>query len=202
MNVLVFNTTTMVADIVLYTNNEKIFSRLDTVSKHSESLMVKIDDILQSNNLEVSDIDYIGVCVGPGSFTGIRLSLAIMKGFMTANPKIKAVGFTTLEMMQKCYNSNESVAYVMNALSGKYYVKLSDGEPFLSYDIANLNCPIIGLREESLPFANSYIDFDPQIMLELVLEKIELKQVSDDLSPLYLRKSQAEENLNADKKND
>lgn len=200
MKVLVFNTTTQVADLALLNGEQTLIKRLETQSKHSESLLVEIEKLLESQKLSVLDLDYVGVSIGPGSFTGIRLSLAILKGFLTANKNLKAVGFTTLELMEKCYHSDENLAFVMNALSGKYYVSYSGGEPFLCFDISNLNKKIVGLMEEGLIVADDYVELDGLKMLELVLEKIEKGQVSEDLAPLYLRNSQAEENLNANRK--
>lgn len=200
MKVLVFNTTTQNADLALLNGQQTLFKRLATQSKHSESLLLEIENLLESQNLTVNDLDYVGVSIGPGSFTGIRLSLAILKGFLTANKKLKAVGFTTLELMEKCYNSDEKLAYVMNALSGKYYVAYTDEQPFLCYDIGAIDKKIVGLVEEGLIFADDYVELYASKMLDLVLEKIDKCQVSDDLSPLYLRNSQAEENLCANRK--
>ena len=43
--------------------------------RHSELLTTSIQDILSKNNLNVKSLDAISVGIGPGSFTGLRLSL-------------------------------------------------------------------------------------------------------------------------------
>lgn len=202
MKVLVFNTTTQNAGLALLNGEQILIKRLETQAKHSESLLVEIENLLEQQNISVLDLDYVGVSIGPGSFTGIRLSLAILKGFLTANKRLKAVGFTTLELMERCYESDEKLAFVMNALSGKYYVAYSGEEPFLCYDIGMIDKKIVGLLEEGLNIVDDYVELDGSKMLELVLEKIQKGQTSSDLSPLYLRNSQAEENFNANRKNE
>lgn len=201
MKVLAFNTTTMNASIVLLVGEKRYYQKLETFAKHSESLMTSISQVLEKASIKVSDLDFIAISVGPGSFTGIRLSLAILKAFMTANPNIKAVELNTLELMKRCYNSDENLAFVMNALSGKYFV-LTNDEPFLSYDINEISQKKIGLLEEGLLFVDDNVELDDDVMMDIAIEKIVNGEVFDDLNPLYLRNSQAEENLSANRKND
>lgn len=52
------------------------------VSK-AEDLLANIDAILTENKLSKSDIDFIAVSAGPGSFTGIRIGLATALGLKT-----------------------------------------------------------------------------------------------------------------------
>ena len=48
----------------------------DTGLTHSRTLMPIVEHILKNTDLKLSDMDAIAVAVGPGSFTGIRLTLA------------------------------------------------------------------------------------------------------------------------------
>ncbi len=47
---------------------------------HSETLMPLIDTALAATKLTIADIDLYGVTAGPGSFTGLRIGLATVKG--------------------------------------------------------------------------------------------------------------------------
>jgi tRNA threonylcarbamoyladenosine biosynthesis protein TsaB len=64
--------------------------------KRSERLWFEIESLLGSVNLKIHDVDLFAVCVGPGSFTGLRVGLAAVKGLAVAAQK-PAVGVTSLE---------------------------------------------------------------------------------------------------------
>jgi len=42
------------------------------------------DELLNAAELKIKDIDVIGVCIGPGSFTGVRVAISICKGWLLA----------------------------------------------------------------------------------------------------------------------
>ena len=48
---------------------------------HSVKLMPMIDNIFKSSNLILDNIDLLACCLGPGSFTGIRIGIATVKAF-------------------------------------------------------------------------------------------------------------------------
>lgn len=55
---------------------------------HSERLMSTVDRVLKDTGIELSRIDGFGVSIGPGSFTGLRIGLSTVKGlsFTTGKP--------------------------------------------------------------------------------------------------------------------
>ena len=63
---------------------------------HAEVLMGQIAGVLKQAHLTWSDLERIAVCVGPGSFTGVRVGVSAARGFALALG-IPAVGVTTLE---------------------------------------------------------------------------------------------------------
>jgi tRNA threonylcarbamoyladenosine biosynthesis protein TsaB len=73
--------------IGLYCNDTPIaaYSRY-VANSHSEHLSQSIDFVLSSNALRPADIERIGVAVGPGSFTGLRIGLAFIKGCFFEQP--------------------------------------------------------------------------------------------------------------------
>src|ERR1051326_299678 len=54
---------------------------------HSEKLLPMIDDVLRQANVDLSGMDGIAVSIGPGSFTGLRISLSAAKGLAYASGK-------------------------------------------------------------------------------------------------------------------
>ncbi len=63
---------------------------------HAEHLMDVIGVALAAAGLSYADIDRVGVCVGPGSFTGVRVGVSTARGLALAL-KVPAVGVTSLE---------------------------------------------------------------------------------------------------------
>ena len=66
-------------------------------NSHGQILMKKIDQLSQSAETELSDLDGIIVGVGPGSFTGLRIGLAAVKALAVAF-ETPVVDFSLFEM--------------------------------------------------------------------------------------------------------
>ena len=54
---------------------------------HSERLMSTVDRVLKDTGLVIADIDGYAVAIGPGSFTGLRIGLAAVKGLALVTGK-------------------------------------------------------------------------------------------------------------------
>ena len=65
---------------------------------HSRTLMPMVEDMLKNSELTLADMDAIAVAAGPGSFTGLRIGIAAVKGLAWAGDK-PCVGVSTLEAM-------------------------------------------------------------------------------------------------------
>ncbi|MCQ2385668.1 MAG: tRNA (adenosine(37)-N6)-threonylcarbamoyltransferase complex dimerization subunit type 1 TsaB [Clostridia bacterium] len=58
----------------------------DTGLMHSEILLAMAEEVLKDASLTLSDVDAFGVTVGPGSFTGVRVGTALVKGLSFRYP--------------------------------------------------------------------------------------------------------------------
>ena len=65
---------------------------------HSRTLLPMVQDMLRSSELTLSDMDAIAIAAGPGSFTGLRIGLATVKGLSWAADK-PCIAVSTLEGM-------------------------------------------------------------------------------------------------------
>lgn len=65
---------------------------------HSRTLLPMVEDMLRNSELTVQDMDAIAVAAGPGSFTGLRIGVAAVKGLAWAAEKV-CVPVSTLEAM-------------------------------------------------------------------------------------------------------
>ena len=98
--------------------------------RHSILLVPMIDKLLKRVKLKIKDIDCFAVSVGPGSFTGLRIGVTVVKGFAyTLNKKIVAV--PTLDVIAENAKSfNGVICPVLDARKNKVYACLykSDGK--------------------------------------------------------------------------
>ena len=54
---------------------------------YSDKLLFEIDAILNSSRTKLNDIDCFVITTGPGSFTGLRVGISLLKGFILATEK-------------------------------------------------------------------------------------------------------------------
>lgn len=104
----------------------------------SEILMPQIQNILNANNIKFTDISSLFVCVGPGSFTGVRSSISAARVFGFALPQIKVGGISAFDAYAYSFNQNElskKNAVIIETRRDDFYVQLYDknlnkiGEP-------------------------------------------------------------------------
>ncbi|RMC38392.1 MULTISPECIES: tRNA (adenosine(37)-N6)-threonylcarbamoyltransferase complex dimerization subunit type 1 TsaB [unclassified Lactobacillus] len=75
---------------------------------HSEHLDPLIKDILESNHLELKDIDRFAVALGPGSYTGLRIGVTTVKMFASILQK-EVVGVSTLQALAASCNATQTL---------------------------------------------------------------------------------------------
>ena len=69
---------------------------------HAKLLTVLIQDLLQKNQMDVSELDAIAVSEGPGSYTGLRIGVSVAKGICYAG-KFPLIGVSTLQTIVSGY---------------------------------------------------------------------------------------------------
>lgn len=200
MKTLCINTAFAKADLAIDLDGNYSKKSFDEKSKHSETIMLGIDSLLAGN--KVGDLDCMSVVVGCGSFTGIRIGIAVAEGFKTANNNLKLVSVSSFELALQSISQlpTQKFAIVFNALGGRYFVqyfegKKSLGEPILLYQDQILPVKLFGLDVENLPICQQYFSFDSNALMAVTNKKIAQKDFVEFLQPLYIRQSQAEENL-------
>lgn len=88
---------------------------------HSRTLLPMVQDMLRSSELTLSDMDAIAVAAGPGSFTGLRIGLATVKGLSWAVDK-PCIGISTLEgMAYPLRHLNGIIVCAMDARRSQIY---------------------------------------------------------------------------------
>ena len=186
---------------------------------HSRTLLPMAEDMLKKAELRLSDVDLIAVAHGPGSFTGIRIGVATVKGLAWAAEK-PCVGVSTLEAM--AWHGLAVGGYicpVMDARRSQVYnalFKIENGRPVrmtedrpialdeLSKEVTALNAPVFLVGDgAALCFEYFTAHGVPCVMAPDNLRWQDAWGVAmaaadktpgnaDELLPVYLRLSQAE----------
>ncbi len=143
---------------VAVTEDGKILSSffINTGLTHSQTLMPMIDNALKCADITLADIGLVAINKGPGSFTGVRIGVAAVKG-LCDTAHIKCCGVSTLQSM--AYNLlpfNCIACAVMDARCNQVYTaffKIENGKVLRITDDMALSVDELGhrLNEYDLP---------------------------------------------------
>ena len=107
-------------------NEKRDTFELDSTCKHSENLLLSLDALLDKMDISIDQNDCFGVVVGPGSFTGVRIAISLVKGLLAGGRNEKIVTLTTFELMAYTYinqyQPKENFVCIIDALSDLYFV--------------------------------------------------------------------------------
>ncbi len=131
MKILAIDTSSKFLSIAL-ADGEKIISNLhrDLEQQHCAKLIPLIDELLKKSKVKLKDINFLAISKGPGSFTGLRIGAATIKGLALATKK-RIVGVPSLDIL--AYNAKGSrklIIPLVDAKRGNVYASIyaSDGE--------------------------------------------------------------------------
>ena len=217
MKILAIDTSSSICSVAILENDNLIDkNELDDGKTHSENLMPLLDDVLNRNNLKPADIELIACCVGPGSFTGIRIGVASIKPIAEVLG-IKVVSVMSLEALARIAEGKDTIVSLIDARNNQVYCGVFDKEynpkeEFIADDINEIievlkkyeNIYFVGngaeLHKELLVTNLNNVEFseDNKQSAENV-GKIGYKKflennlcTADSIMTVYLRKSQAE----------
>ena len=88
---------------------------------HSRTLMPMVEDLLRNAELTLGDIDRIGIAAGPGSFTGLRIGIAAVKGLAWAADKPCCAVSTLYAMAQNVRHMDGLIIGAMDARRNQIY---------------------------------------------------------------------------------
>src|SRR5687767_11529684 len=116
MIVLAFDTCLNACSVAVSDGDRVLAQRLEPMARgHQERLAPLVAEVMAAAGLGFGALERIGVTVGPGSFTGLRVGLAFAKG-LSAALGIPAVGVGTLEALAEPFQG--SVIAVLDAKRG------------------------------------------------------------------------------------
>ena len=88
MRILGIDTSSPTGSVALVDNDDVISESLLNSSKnYSDKLLIEVDAILNSSKTKLNQIDGFVITTGPGSFTGLRVGMSLLKGLILATQK-------------------------------------------------------------------------------------------------------------------
>lgn len=176
--ILVINTSGKDIEFVLGDKYKSV-----VVEKQSVALPIECEKFINESGAKWGDITAIGVVVGPGSFTGIRLGIAYAKG-IAMGLNIPVVGISAFDL----YLAATPDAFVaIDSGRGDFFVAADDLSP--------QTMEIDELETKQMEWARTvgHKPFDLKLGTKIVAQKIANKNI-EPVVPMYLRPSYAEQN--------
>ncbi len=132
MYTLAFDTTANGCSIALLKDTTVIAKYYEEMEfGQAEALLPQIKRLLEQNQLEFTQIGLMGVCVGPGSFTGVRSSVAAARAFAMAAPQIAVTGVTAFEAYVHSLDMQELSSFnavIIETKRDDFYFQLFNGK--------------------------------------------------------------------------
>jgi tRNA threonylcarbamoyl adenosine modification protein YeaZ len=214
VKILGIDTTTSRLCLGLYVDGKFYEYSLQVGRRLSELLVPTIARVVYALGLKIADIDYFACGLGPGSFTGMRIGLATIKGLSVVKNK-PVIGISTLDILAK--NAQVKDRLIVTALDArrsliycsayKYEqgnLKHKSGYLLLSLDelVKRFPAKAVILGDAVALYGDALLTriknatvldkdyWNPQAhnLIELALAKIKAKQFSSVLTikPIYL----------------
>ena len=130
MKILALDSSAAVATVALCEDDRLLAEyTVNNGNTHSETLLPMIEHLLRNFSMTAKDIDLFAASSGPGSFTGVRIGAATLKGLAFSMNKA-CIGVSTLEALAENLAFHKGlICPVMNARRSQVYTALfrSDG---------------------------------------------------------------------------
>jgi tRNA threonylcarbamoyl adenosine modification protein YeaZ len=205
MLTLAFDCSTSSMSIALL-NDKKILGEKNYLqeAKHSEMLVLEIKNLLDVNKINFNDLDLIIATNGPGSYTGIRVALAVLKIIKITTQK-PVLTVNCCEVLADKYSKNhEKINVAIQANSTEiYYAKYiirNNFEEVLQPMISNVEDILSTIKEDEFLCGSANKIFDKHLLKsnqdDVILaydvaiygqKKFLQNKDSQDILPLYLR---------------
>lgn len=222
MNILAMDTSTLTATVAVL-NEEKLLGEFTVCNKltHSQMIMPMLDTLLKTISISVNDIDVFATSVGPGSFTGLRIGMASIKTLAQALDK-PVIGVSSLDAVAENFSFTDCIICpIMDARHSEVYNALyHNGKEIVKSRAVNINTLLEELNGKNVVFAGDGVLTYGELIKSFENEKwmiappnfllprassvaaAALKRAAKGdfdntytLNPVYLKKSQAEREL-------
>ncbi len=215
-NLLAVDTAERQLKLAVSFGGDRLVQAVEPVMKsHGQILLKKISDLLSSANVRLDQLEALIVGIGPGSFTGLRIGVAAVKGMATALD-LPVIGIDRFSLLAARRSPDDSpvVAWEPHTREEATVARI-DGDLIVDGSIQLLphtqletylaGAELVGLASNPAPIVEalgitvpvSTADFAPAEFIALGRTQLLAGHVADlaALEPLYVEKSTAERRL-------
>ena len=129
MRILGIDTSSPTGSVALVDNDDVISESLLNSSKnYSDKLLIEVDAILNSSKTKLNQIDGFVITTGPGSFTGLRVGMSLLKGLILATQKPFASVNTLDAYSETVQPGPYAICPVLDARKKEVYTALYNSE--------------------------------------------------------------------------
>ena len=149
MKILAIDSTANTSTVALLENETLLgLYTANTKNTHSETLLPMVKHLMSTLNVSNDQIDAYAVSNGPGSFTGVRIGVATIKGLAFGKDK-KCVEVSTIEALAQNLEGFEGIICpIMNARRGQVYTGAFLNRKRIIDDTCMMLCDLIPMLEE------------------------------------------------------
>lgn len=134
---LALETATQVTSVAVLRDGEVVAELHQPEARiHSERLLPAIDRVLAEAGIGVDEIEAFALSIGPGTFTGLRIGLATVKGLALGDPRPVAPVSTLAGLAAGAAEGGEPVAALLDARRGEVYAGVYRQPSFLEPIVA------------------------------------------------------------------
>ncbi|WP_156299214.1 tRNA (adenosine(37)-N6)-threonylcarbamoyltransferase complex dimerization subunit type 1 TsaB [Streptobacillus canis] len=220
MSTLIITTSTKLASLSIYDKDNMLGNiNVNVKRTHSSYIMDQISSLLSWTGTKIDDIKYVIVSVGPGSFTGVRIAISVIKGmFVGRDVKIYEVNeLDALGYQGNMIYRDKVIAMIDSNKEKIYYGTYINGERVGELLVSKLDEVIVLAKKQgyrligdaviaydkkikengiNIELSDMFLRINSSIFYKMFKEK-KLKEVDlFNLVPDYLEKSQAEKEKN------
>ena len=222
MKILALDSSGLVASVAIIEDSNLIAEYTINYKKtHSQTLLPMMDEIVRMTETDLNSLDALAVAKGPGSFTGLRIGAATVKG-LGLTLKKPIIGVPTVEgLAMNLYGTGSIICPLMDARRNQVYTglyKFSDGKLQVVKEQVPIGQEVVFLGdgmpvykeiiEEKIevPYSFAPAHVNKQRAAAIAVRAIDYWENNqfvdaDEFEPEYLRLSQAErEQLEKNKK--
>ena len=192
MRILGVDSSGMVASVALVEDDLLVAEYSVNYKKtHSQTLLPMLDEIVKMTELDLNTIDAIAVAAGPGSFTGLRIGAATVKGLGLALEKPVIPVPTCHGLAYNLWGSDKLICPIMDARRKQVYTGIYR---FEEHQLMTLKeqwaAPIEELLEELNQRGEmvTFLGDGVPVFRELIAEKL---QVPYSFAPAHVNKQRA-----------
>ena len=203
MKILGMDTSSMAASVAVVEDDNLICEfTVNNKKTHSQKLMPMIENMLSMSDLSIKDMDLLAVCIGPGSFTGLRIGMATVKAMAHVN-NIPIIAVNSLESLANNINfCDRKICCILDAqknqvYSAKYkFENVSTNEEFIIVGEAvyKYKDKLENIKNIKIPSPANNVS-NAGSLCSLALNKYSRNidvHTCYTINPMYIRKSQAE----------